>query len=119
MSTILALFALPIGWMIYRFDKKNRAAAQALFRAFIDEVEDDDALTLQEKVDKIDAMYYANGYRRVAKDASTLSVEKKEANIGIAIMAFGALNYIGLLLFFGYYFLIERPTCIEIDLEAH
>lgn len=55
MSTIIMMFILPIGIMVYFWDKRNYA----------------------QKLNKIDEMFYHNGYKVVERSDLCLVVAKK------------------------------------------
>ncbi len=84
------LFILPIGVIVYFFDKKVQKENQ-------------------KKFDKIDEMYYQNGYTIVSRTDRSLVVEKKHFNLGVLLIFFGALAYFGLPLYYLYYRFILKP----------
>ena len=84
------LFILPIGIIVYFFDKKVQKENQ-------------------KKFDKIDEMYYQNGYTIVSRTDRSLVVEKKHFNLGVLLIFFGALAYFGLPLYYLYYRFILKP----------
>ena len=84
------LFILPIGVIVYFFDKKVQKENQ-------------------KKFDKIDEMYYQNGYTIVSRTDRSLVVEKKHFNLGVLLMFFGARAYFGLPLYYLYYRFILKP----------
>ena len=95
MSTVLMMFILPIGILIYFWDKRNYRQSLKLFEAYIEKIKHAD-LDDREKMEKIDSMFYENGYEIVERETRRLVVEKKHFNIGILLMMFGLLNYFGL-----------------------
>jgi hypothetical protein len=109
MTTVLLLLTLPLGLLLLWFDKKNVAEAEYMFEAFTEQLRHDESLSAQEKVARADEMFWHNGFRRVEKSAHHLVVERKHFNMGILVIAFALLNYIGVLLYLGYYFLLQKP----------
>ncbi|WP_345991867.1 hypothetical protein [Sulfurimonas sp. HSL-1716] len=116
MTTIIMLFILPLGILVYFFDKKVQKNNKANFQHYISQVKATD-ITLKEKLDKIDEMYYQNGYKRILRTDDTLVVEKKHFNLGVLLIFFGALAYFGLPLYYLYYRFILKPARIEISLQ--
>lgn len=110
------LFILPIGILIYFWDKKNTAQSLQLFSDYIDKMQHadfDDA----HKMQRIDAMFYENGYTIVQRDKSTLSAEKKHFNIGVMFIMFGLLNYFGIFGYIVYYRFFQQPRRQCVDLS--
>lgn len=111
------MFILPLGIAVYFWDRRNYAQNLAMFREFIAQTIQTD-LTENEKMDRIDEMFYQNGYTRVERSAHSLTVEKKHFNIGILFISVGALTYFGLLLYLLYYRFVLKPRQLCIDLYA-
>lgn len=118
MSTVLIFFALPIGILFFLYDRKNIADADRLFERFIADVQADSRLDIQAKTDQIDEMFYQNGFKRVQKSPGHLIVEKKHLNLGIPVILFALLSYIGIGLFVLYYFYFLKPIRKEIRFDA-
>lgn len=116
MTTIIMMFALPIGIIIYFWDRKNSAATERVYKAFIDQVRSNRMLSDEEKLLRIDAMFYGNGYRTVLREPKKLIVEKKFLNLGILVIAFALLNLLGVILFIIHYFYLLKPLRKEIVL---
>lgn len=115
MSTVIMLFILPLGILLFFWDKKNYAQSLAVFRDYIVKMQHAD-LDDAAKMQRIDAMFYENGYRIVDHEATSLVAEKKHFNIGVLFIMFGLLNYFGL---FGYvifyrFCLKPRSLCVNI-----
>ena len=117
MSTIIMLFILPLGIIVYFWDRRNYAQNLDVFRDYCKQIAHAD-LSINEKMDRIDEMFYQNGYRRVVATSKELVVEKKHFNIGLLLIAFGALTYIGLALYLLYYRFGLKPRRLRIDLET-
>jgi hypothetical protein len=109
MTTVVLLLALPLGLLLLWFDKKNVAEAEYMFDAFLEQLRHDEGLTGKEKVERADEMFRHNGFRRVEISSHHLIVERKHFNLGVFVIAFAVLNYIGVLLYLGYYFLLQKP----------
>ena len=98
MSTVIMMFVLPIGILVFFWDRKNHTQSLALFKEYIVKMEHadfDDAAKMQ----RIDAMFHENGYKIFDHTPRSLVAEKKHFNIGVLLIMFGLLNYFGL---FGY-----------------
>lgn len=114
MSTVIMLFILPIGILIFFWDRKNYAQSLALFEAYIDKMQhaelDDTA-----KMQRIDAMFYENGYRIVSREPAALVVEQKHFNIGLLFIFFGLMNYFGIFFYIIFYRFVQKPRrlCVE------
>lgn len=111
-TTIIMLFILPLGIIFFLFDKRLQKQNQEIFHTYVEKIKQSD-LSQKEKIDKIDNMYYQNGYTRVSKTDTTLTVEKKHLNLGVILIFFGILNYFGLFIFFIYYKFIQKAKRIE------
>jgi hypothetical protein len=109
MTTVILLLTLPLGLLLLWFDKKNVAEAEYMFDAFLEQLRHDEGFSAKEKVARADEMFRHNGFNRVEKSGHHLIVERKHFNLGILVIAFALLNYIGVLLYLGYYFLLQKP----------
>lgn len=107
------LFILPLGIAFFLFDKRTAKQNQQIFDTYVEKIKQSD-LSKKEKIDKIDTMYYNNGYTRVSKTETLLIVEKKHFNLGVMFIFFGFFNYFGILLFLIYYKFIQKTKKIEI-----
>lgn len=117
MSTIIMMFVLPLGIVIYFWDRRNYAQSLDIFRNYILQMSHAD-LSDTEKIDRIDEMFYQNGYIRIERTASRLVVEKKHFNIGVLFIALGALTYIGLFLYLIYYRFFLKARRVNVDLKG-
>lgn len=117
MSTIIMMFILPLGIVVYFWDRRNYAQSLAVFRDYISQMSHTD-FSDTEKMDRIDEMFYKNGYTRIERFQRRLVVEKKHFNIGVLFIAVGALTYFGLFLYLLYYRFILKPRRLRIDLEG-
>ena len=108
------MFIMPLGLMLYFIDKKQHRENIALFDTYVNKIIASD-LEAHEKFSKIDTMYYENGYN-IEHDGLTLHVCKKHFNIGLLFIYFGAVAYLGPLLYALYYHKFLKPECKSIDL---
>lgn len=116
MSTIIMLFILPLGILVYFWDRHNYAQNLLLFREYISQINYAD-LPQSEKMDRIDEMFYKNGYTRIERSDTRLIVEKKHFNIGILFISVGALTYFGLFIYLLYYRFVQKPRRLSVDLD--
>lgn len=116
MGTILLLLLFPIGLITYFWDKKNYQQTLETFENYIVKIKHAD-LQDEDKIEKIDHMFYNNNYKITSKDTSTLRVEKKHFNIGILLMVFGLFNYFGIVGYIVYYKFFLKPRRLNIDLN--
>ncbi|WP_310439955.1 hypothetical protein [Sulfuricurvum sp.] len=115
MSTIIMLFILPLGILVYFWDRRNYAQNLLLFRDYISQMYYAD-LPQSDKMDQIDEMFYQNGYTRIERSESRLIVEKKHFNIGLLFISVGALTYFGLFIYLLYYRFVQKPRRLSVDL---
>ena len=116
MTTIILLFILPLGILLYFFDKKVKSENREKFAYYITQIKATD-LEQKEKLRKIDEMYYQNGYKIISRTDEILIVEKKHFNLGILLIFFGTLAYFGLPLYYLYYRFLLKPEHIQITLK--
>ncbi len=116
MSTIIMLFILPLGIIVYFWDRRNYAQNLEVFRDYISQMSHADFSDIQ-KMDKIDEMFYKNGYTRIERTDTHLVVEKKHFNIGVLFIFLGALTYFGLVVYFIYYRFFLKPRRLSVDLK--
>lgn len=114
MGTIIMLFILPLGILVYYWDRRNYAQSLELFRDYILQISHTD-LSDTEKMDRIDEMFYQNGYTRIERTESRLVIEKKHFNIGVLFIWVGALTYFGLFLYLIYYRFLIKPCRLRVD----
>ena len=116
MSTVIMMFILPLGILVYFWDRRNVRESLALFEAYMVKIEHSD-LEDAEKTDRIDRMFYENGYKLVQKELLRLVVEKKHFNIGILFIMFGLMNYPGIFVYLIFYrfFLKPRRLCAILE----
>lgn len=116
MGTIIMLFVLPLGILVYFLDRRNYTQSLMIFRDYISQISHAD-LSDTEKMNRIDEMFYQNGYTRIERTESRLVIEKKHFNIGILFIFVGALTYFGLFLYLIYYRFFIKPRRLRVDLE--
>jgi hypothetical protein len=116
MTTVLMMFILPLGIVFYLFDKKTRRQNTLIFESYVEKIIASD-ISQKEKIEKIDEMYYENGYTRVSKIDNILVVQKKHFNLGVLFIMFGAFSYFGIVFFFIYYRFILKPDKIKVSVD--
>lgn len=115
MSTVIMMFILPLGIILYFFDKKSRKENHETFDNFVHNIKESD-LSNKEKLDRIDEMYYQNGYKCSFKSEDTLTMEKKQFNLAVALISMGLAAYIGIILYLIYFKFFMKPEKITISL---
>lgn len=116
MSTVIMMFILPLGIIVYFWDRRNYAQNLQVFRDYSEQMGHAD-FSESEKMDRIDEMLYQNGYTRIERSGCRLAVEKKHFNIGVLFIAVGALTYFGLFLYLIYYRFFQKPRRLIVDLN--
>lgn len=109
------LFILPLGIAVYFWDRRNYAQSLTIFQDYILQISYAD-WSDTEKMDRIDEMFYQNGYTRIERSATRLVIEKKHFNIGVLLVLVGALTYFGLFFYLLYYRFFLKPRRLSIDL---
>lgn len=117
MSTIIMLFILPLGIIVYFWDRRNYTQNLDIFRDYCKQIAHAD-LSINEKMDRIDEMFYQNGYIRIEREESRIVVEKKHFNIGLLFISVGALTYFGLFIYLIYYRFFLKPRKLIVDLTS-
>ncbi|WP_345977697.1 hypothetical protein [Sulfurimonas sp. HSL3-7] len=115
MSTVIMMFILPLGILLFFWDKKNYTQSLAVFREYIVKMQHAD-LDDAAKMQRIDAMFYENGYKIVRREAGSLIAEKKHFNIGVLFIMFGLLNYFGIFGYVIFYRFFLKPRRLSVDL---
>lgn len=118
MTTIIMMFMLPIGIVTYFWDKRVYAQNLKMFTNYIDKIKAQN-IENEEKMRKIDIMFYENGYEVLHESPSVLHVKKKYFNVGILFIIFGFLNYIGLVGYIIFYMYFLKPRVLEIDIDSN
>lgn len=111
------LFILPLGIMVYFWDRRNYAQNLGIFRNYILQINHTD-LSDTEKIDRIDEMFYQNGYTRIERSDTHIVIEKKHFNIGLLFILLGALTYFGLFIYLIYYRFFLKPRRLSVNLRA-
>jgi len=117
MTTVIMLFILPIGIVIYFWDKKNYREALELFESYILKVKHSDLLE-DEMLKKIEMMFDKNDYEIIRHGNGDFIAEKKHFNIGTLLIMFGLMNVIGLALYLIFYSFILKPRRLLIDVKS-
>lgn len=116
MGTVIMLFILPLGVLVYFWDRRNYAQSLQIFKDYILKVKLTD-LSDAEKMNKIDEMFYQNGYKRIERSDTHLIIEKKHFNIGVLIILVGLLTYFGLFFYLLYYRFFLKSRILRVNLE--
>lgn len=116
MSVIIMMFILPLGIAVYFWDRRNYAQSLAIFRDYISQMSYAD-LPDTKKMDRIDEMFYQNGYTRIERSDTRLIIEKKHFNIGVLFISAGALTYFGLFFYLLYYRFFMKPRRLSVNLR--
>jgi hypothetical protein len=116
MSSILMMFILPLGIIVFFWDRKNYAQNLQTFSDYVEKISRAD-MASSEKIELIDEMLYQNGYSRVERTEGSLKVLKKHFNLGVLFIFVGIMTYFGLLFYWIYYRFLLKPDLLCIDLE--
>jgi len=116
MTTLIMLFILPIGIIVYFWDRKNYAGNIKEFNTHVINILNLE-LDSSKKMEIIYKMFYQNGYTLADRTETTLIVEKKHLNIGVPFILFGLLAYIGIVVYLTYYYYFLKPRRLKIDSE--
>jgi len=111
------LFILPLGIVLYFYDKKINKQNIEIFDAYVNKIIKSD-LDEKDKILKIDEMYYENGYVSVRQTEEELIFEKKHFNLGVLFIYFGIFTYFGLIFFYIYYKFFLKPQQLHVDLKS-
>jgi hypothetical protein len=117
MSTILMMFILPLGIILFFWDRKNYAQNLKTFSDYAEKISCAD-MAASEKIEIIDEMLYQNDYERVERTDGALKVRKKHFNIGVLFILIGFVSYFGILFYWMYYRFLLKPDLLCIDLEG-
>ncbi|MBN2722339.1 MAG: hypothetical protein JXQ77_05920 [Campylobacterales bacterium] len=117
MTTVIMIFILPIGIVIYFWDKKNYREALELFESYILKVKSS-GLSEDEMIKKIEMMFYKNDYQISRHAKEHFIAEKKHFNIGTLLIMFGLMNVIGLALYLIFYSFILKPRRLLINVKS-
>jgi len=116
MTTLIMLFILPIGIIVYFWDRKNYAENIKEFNTHVINILNLE-LDSSKKMEIISKMFYQNGYTLADRTDTILIIEKKHLNIGVPFILFGLLAYIGIVLYLIYYYYFLKPRRLKIDIE--
>ena len=119
MSTVLMMFILPIGILIYFWDKRNYRQSLELFENYIEKMKHAD-LDDKEKMEiEFYGMFYENGYEIVERETMSPVAEKKHFNIGIVLFftyVRPAQIYFGLFGYVLFYRFFLKPRRLRADI---
>ena len=116
MSTIIMLFILPLGVIIFIWDKKVQKENLDIFETYIKKIKNSE-LSSSDKLLRIDEMLYNNGYNQVVLMDNYLLMDKKHFNVGALFMSLGIAAYFGILFYILYYKFFLKPNQIEVHLD--
>lgn len=117
MTTVIMIFILPIGIVIYFWDKKNYRQALELFESYILKIKHSDLLD-HEMIKNVEMMFYKNDYSIIDYGKGHFVAEKKHFNIGTLLIMFGLMNVIGLALYLVFYRFFLKPRRLLIDVKS-
>jgi hypothetical protein len=117
MTTIIMIFILPIGIVIYFWDKQNYRQALELFENYILKIKYSD-LFEDKMTKKIEMMFYKNDYDIINLGKGHFIAQKKHFNIGTLLIMFGLMNVIGLALYLIFYRFILKPRRLLVDVKS-
>jgi len=118
MSTVIMMFILPLGILIYFWDKSNYRQSIELYREYIVKMQHAD-LDDAARMAQVDRMFYENSYKIVERETTRLVVEKKHFNIGVLFIMFGLLNYFGIFGYVIFYRFFLKPRRLSVDLLSN
>jgi len=116
MLTIVMLLIGPIGIIFLILERRHARENRMLMAQFVGEVKENPALTDRERIDHIENAYRVNGFETVYKDQQRLETAKKEFSLGTAFIGI-SLVWVGLVAYLVYYFFLQRPKKVTIDLH--
>lgn len=116
MATVIMMFILPIGIIVFYWDLKNYAANIKFFDSHVSKIINLE-LDKAEKIDGIDKMFRQNGYATVSRTDTTLIVEKKHVNLGVPFIMLGLMAYIGIVVYLIYFYYFLKPRRLQINIE--
>jgi hypothetical protein len=108
------MFILPLGIITYFWDKKTQKNNKDMFNSYVQKILNSE-LPTEEKIEKIDHMYYDNGYTLVKKTDTLIIVEKKHFNLGLLFIMFGVVAYLGIFIYLVYYKYFLKPERVEVS----
>jgi len=111
MTTIIMIFAFPIGIFILLGEKKARVAYQATFDNFYKEV-NSSSYTKEKKIKLYKDMLLANQYKISTKSEDIVVGEKKIFSIGWLFIGIGTV-YVGLLIYIVYFLYFQKPHVVR------
>lgn len=112
MTTIIMIFAFPIGIIFLIQEKKARVKYQAIFDDFYNEVNSDKTLTKDEKTNLYKNMLSQNQYQITTKNQDEIVAEKKIFSVGYLFIGIGTL-YIGVVIYIIYYLYFQKPHVVK------
>lgn len=118
MSTVIMMFILPLGILIYFWDKSNYRQSIELYREYIVKMQHAD-LDDASRMEQVDRMFYENSYKIVERETTRLVAEKKHFNIGVLFIMFGLFNYFGIFGYVIFYRFFLKPRRLSVDISSN
>ena len=115
MGTVIMVLIFPLGLAFFFFEKRTNRENQELFNTYVEKIKNS-GLSNSETLKIIDQMYYDNGYKRVLLNDEELIVEKKNFQLGVALMMLGTMAYFGPFFYYLYFRYLKKPDQIHIVL---
>ncbi len=115
MSTVIMLFVLPLGIIVYIWDRKVQKENLDTFNSYIVKIKNSE-LEPKDKLLRIDEMLYNNGYNQAYMSEDSLTMEKKHFNVGALFISLGVAAYFGILAYMIYYKFFLKPNQISVCL---
>ena len=112
MTTIIMIFALPIGLFLLLGEKKAQATYQAIFDDFYKTVKNEN-LDKTKKIEVFEDMLTKNHYA-IKATADEVIGEKKIFSVGWLFIGIGSL-YVGLLVYIVYYLYFQKPHVVRFE----
>jgi len=117
MTTIIMLFALPIGIFMLLGEKKAMAKYQAIFDDFYQDTKNQNYSQMQ-KIDLYEKMLYKNDYVIVEKSQDKVVGEKKIFSVGWMLIGVGTF-YVGLLVYIVYFLYFQKPHVVRFGIKDY
>ncbi len=112
MTTIIMIFAFPIGIYFLIQEKSSMIKYQAVFDDFYTQIKEDNSITKIDKISYLKKMLQNNEYTIVETSINIVIGEKKIFSIGWLFIGIGTV-YIGLFIYVLYYLYFQKPHVVE------
>jgi uncharacterized membrane protein YukC len=114
MTTIIMLISLPIGIYILFQEKEGMRKYQAVFDNFYGELQADNSLLKEEKLQLLQDMFYKNHYDVIQMQENSITAQKKLFSVGWLFVGIGTF-YVGLIVYMLYYFYFQKPHVLVFE----